>query len=375
MNALLGFALVVVAVMATLHLSIRNRGGNGINPLAGFAGMRLNVQRKSWYALPVAFVVGLLFGHFHFDWKWSDSSAFGVALAVLSALVLWYRATPAEKRFGGMSTVEFLKSQAKLIMWLVFHLALWMVVTKVADWEYTKKWLNGEYSLLYYPMSAIYVCRGVLPDEIKGQLHFGDWITKVALAVLFVFMLVEIFYMHVPGRGSLLDQIPSYHESGSAKLPIPGLYQADSDVLAPGSFNAYVIPEGRDSSGVQKRMLLGTLPAGTTWVKIFRVEGSVYADKLIYNWADNRLAVDDAIRVGNYDLPSPDTDHDGFLTLNQSPLWLIVGENLVGWKVIHPDLYPLSAPLGADTPLYALIKSDQADKGSGFVHLVIRSGT
>ncbi|MFA6525230.1 MAG: hypothetical protein WCT33_03065 [Patescibacteria group bacterium] len=375
MNALLGFALVVVAVMATLHLSVRSRGGNGTNPLAGFAGLQLNVKRKSWYSLPVAYIVGLLLGHFRFGWKWSDSSAFGIALMVLAVLVLWYRATPADKRFGGMTIGAFLKSQHKLIMWLVFHFTLWSVVTELAGWEYTKEWLNGKFSLLYYPMSAIYVCRGVLPDEIKGQSKFGNRITQAALAILFVFMHVEIFYMHVPGRGSLLQAIPSYNESGSANLPIPGLFQADSDVLAPGAFNAYVIPEGRDSNGVQKRMLIGTLPAGTTWVRVFRVEGRVYTDKLIYDWAKNRLAVDDAIRVGNYNLPSPDTDHDGFLDLNQSPLWLIVGENLVGWKVIHPDLYILTAPLGADTSLYALIKSDQADKGTGFAHLVIQSGT
>jgi hypothetical protein len=374
LNALLGFTLVIVAFLATVQMTIRNRPGSVIS-IPGISGLRrINIKRKSWYALPVTFVVVLFLGHLYLHWKWSDSFAAGIFATAIAWYVVWYRATPARSRFGGKSIGSFLTGQAKLIMWLVFHLAFWMVVTRIAGWEYTKEWLNGKYWLIYWPMHAIYVSRGVLPQEIHGQLKFGNRITQIALGVLFLFMHAEVI-MHVRGSGSLLQAIPGYHDSGSAKLSSPGLHQADSDELAPGSFNVYVVPEGRDQNGVHKRMLIGTLPAGTKWIRIYRIEGRVYADKLIYYWHQDRLAVEDEIRETNYGLPSPDTDGDGYLTLNQSPLWLIVGENLVGWKVIHPDQYVLTAPLGADTPLYALIKSDQEDMGTGFVHLVIRSGT
>lgn len=155
---------------------------------------------------------------------------------------------------------------------------------------------------------------------------------------------------------------------------IPGNHQADSDQLMPGSFNVTVVPEGRNSKGLLKRMLIGNLLAGTRWLQVWRIEGRVYTDKLIYTFENSKLAVEDEIRVKNYGLPTPDTDGDGFLTIDQSPLWLFLSGDVVGWKLIHADRFELPAPLTADTPLYILIRSDQKDPGTGFVRLVIRSG-
>jgi hypothetical protein len=296
----------------------------------------------------------------------------GVVVLVLGTFVWWFRRRPSYLRLGGRTVGSVLTGQAKLIMWLVFHAAFWSVAARFAGAEYVGEWWWGKYSLLFYPMHLIYICRGVLPGNITGQLRFGNVITMVALGALFGFMLFEVGFC-ISGRPLMYDRILGSSGPASASQMIPGNHQAISDELLPGAYSVWMVPEGRDSTGAMRRMEVGVLPAGTKWIQIFKVGGRVYTDKLIYTFAKGKLEVKDEIRT-DYALPSPDTDGDGYLTINQSPLWLVLANGLGGWRLVHPDKFELAAPLAADTPLYVLIKSDQAKSGTGVINLEIRSG-
>ncbi|MBU2229127.1 hypothetical protein KJ810_01845 [Patescibacteria group bacterium] len=299
----------------------------------------------------------------------------GGAFLAISGIIWWYRRTPSFIRHGGKTLGSVLTGQAKLIMWLVFHVAFWSAVARIVSWEYVGEWWWGRYSLFLYPMHLIYVSRGVLPNNIDGQLHFGNRLTQVMLGVLFGFMLMEVGF-YTTGKGSLFSRIPGYADAGSAKYSIPGPLdgEAYSDELSPGAFSVWMIPEGKDSSGVLKKMEVGTLPTGTKWVQIFKVNGRVYTDKLIYRFEEGKLAVEDDILVNDYGLPSPDSDGDGLLTVSQSPLWLVVGDSIAGWRLVHPDKFELATALAEPTKLYVLFNSEQAKSGNGVINLEIRSG-
>lgn len=294
----------------------------------------------------------------------------GGAVLLVGTAVWWYRRKPSYIRHGGKTLGSILTGQSKIIMWLVFHVAFWSFVARFSGWEYVGEWWWGKYRLIFLPMHLIYVCRGVLPNNITGQLRFGNLITMGALALLFTFMLVEAT-VHCKTGGSI---VPNHMLAGSAGYNIPGLHSAKSEKLMPGQFSVWAVPEGRDASGVLKRMEVGVLPAGTKWIQIFKVGGRVYTDKLIYTFTEGKLEVEDKIRVVDYRLPTPDTDGDGYLTVSQSPLWLVLADGLGGWRLVHPDKLELATPLASDTVLYVLFNSDQMESGNGVVNLEIRSG-
>ncbi|MFA6391571.1 MAG: SoxR reducing system RseC family protein [Patescibacteria group bacterium] len=322
----------------------------------------------------IALIVIAVIGHYVFHWKVGSAIFLIILTAAVVGGIWWFRRKPAYSRFGGKPFGTFVGNNIKLIGWLVFHVAFWCVVANMdGNWDYVKEWWWGKYSLFLYPMHLIYITRGSFPDVVTGKYTFPNRITKWAFTFLFILMLYAPF-CHVTQRESILSRYAGFNESGSAHYNIPGRQSPDSDELQRGQFNINVTPEGRDANGLVKKMRVGTLPAGTTWIQTWNISGRVYTKYLIYQWIGDRLKVYDKILVDNNQLASPDTDGDGFLTVSQSPLMLMLGaDGKTGWKIVNSERYEF-APLAQDTEVFVLIYSDQERPGTGGVSFHLRSG-